>query len=164
MSCKFLIDFFVTSRSLFIFRLFWQRKALLKNSHKLSLGTQIDSIPQALWWSINTYTTVGLGDALTITFPGKLVAVTCMFVGTVFMGLPIYCLVNNFLVFWNAMQHMDPSSHLVKKIMQSIRGLARMKSIMERKHPPAGSSWVRTALVAMKNAIWKTYIAPLKGK
>ena len=96
-------------------------------------GTTIDSIPQAMWWSINTYTTVGVGDITPVSLYGKGVATICMVCGLVCMGLPIYCLVNNFIVFWNAMQKLDPSGHLMNKIMHSIKGLARLKATLEGK-------------------------------
>ena len=35
---------------------------------------EFGSIPRALWWSIETLTTVGYGDVVLVTVPGKAAA------------------------------------------------------------------------------------------
>eukprot|EP01063_Lacrimia_lanifica_P015206 TRINITY_DN2201_c0_g1_i1.p1 TRINITY_DN2201_c0_g1~~TRINITY_DN2201_c0_g1_i1.p1 ORF type:complete len:916 (+),score=233.97 TRINITY_DN2201_c0_g1_i1:110-2857(+) len=47
------------------------------------------SIPQTLWWSIVTMTTIGYGDMVPVTHVGKLVGSFSMVLGVVFMAMPI---------------------------------------------------------------------------
>lgn len=44
-------------------------------------GTLFTSIPQAMWWSVVTITTVGYGDMYPVTVGGRLVAAVTMFAG-----------------------------------------------------------------------------------
>ena len=44
-------------------------------------GTLFTSIPQAMWWSVVTVTTVGYGDMYPVTVGGRLVAAVTMFAG-----------------------------------------------------------------------------------
>ena len=44
-------------------------------------GTLFTSIPQAMWWSVTTITTVGYGDMYPVTVGGRLVAAVTMFAG-----------------------------------------------------------------------------------
>ena len=90
-------------------------------------GNLITSIPEALWWSINTFTTVGYGDIYPMTAWGKVMGAACSLVGIIFLGLPVYCLVNNFLTFWDAMKEMHHNTTLVKRFRKSIRRLSRLK-------------------------------------
>ena len=95
-----------------------------------SEGNLIVSIPDGLWWSINTFTTVGYGDVYPKTAWGKVMGAACSLVGIIFLGLPVYCLVNNFLTFWDAMKQMQHNATLVDKVRKSIRRLSRLKHIL----------------------------------
>jgi voltage-gated potassium channel Kch len=44
-------------------------------------GTLFTSIPQAMWWSVVTITTVGYGDMYPVTVGGRIVAAVTMFAG-----------------------------------------------------------------------------------
>lgn len=58
--------------------------------------TPYRSIPYALWWVYVTTTTVGYGDISPTTTSGKIIGVTCFYVGIIFMALPISVLGSNF--------------------------------------------------------------------
>ena len=49
---------------------------------------QFGSIPRALWWSVNTLTTVGYGDAVPVTAAGKVFAAIIALSGIVFVAMP----------------------------------------------------------------------------
>lgn len=49
--------------------------------------SQIHTLPDAIWWSISTVTTVGYGDKYPITLEGKMIAVTLMILGIAVFGL-----------------------------------------------------------------------------
>ncbi len=50
--------------------------------------SQFDSIPQAVYWSIVTITTVGFGDITPITVPGKILASMMMLIGYAIIAVP----------------------------------------------------------------------------
>lgn len=99
--------------------------------HSLPNST-IDSIPQAMWWALCTYTTVGLGDTYPLTVSGKFVGVLCMLSGMVCLGIPAYRLVDNFLIYWTAMKKLAPDDSLMDKLMKSIKGLSLVKGTLEK--------------------------------
>lgn len=47
------------------------------------------TIPDAMWWAIGTLSTIGYGDVVPITNPGKLVAAATVVTGLIMMALPI---------------------------------------------------------------------------
>ncbi len=54
------------------------------------------SIPQAMWWSVVTMTTVGYGDVTPVTNAGKVVAMIVMLLGIGFVALPAGMLAGRF--------------------------------------------------------------------
>eukprot|EP00754_Rhynchopus_humris_P046839 Rhum_TRINITY_DN6369_c0_g2::Rhum_TRINITY_DN6369_c0_g2_i1::g.19853::m.19853/K04876/KCNA3; potassium voltage-gated channel Shaker-related subfamily A member 3 len=60
------------------------------------LPIPFQSIPDALWWSIVTLTTVGYGDVSPISIGGKCVAVLTMLGGLIVVGYPITVLTGTF--------------------------------------------------------------------
>lgn len=58
--------------------------------------TAFSSIPDALWWSVNTVTTVGYGDQYPLTFTGKIVGCFLTVFGVLVIALPVFLFVANF--------------------------------------------------------------------
>ncbi|MDE2134870.1 MAG: ion transporter [Alphaproteobacteria bacterium] len=55
------------------------------------------TIPSSMWWAIATLTTVGYGDAVPITFLGRLVAGCTMVVGLGILALPVGIVATGFM-------------------------------------------------------------------
>ncbi len=49
---------------------------------------QFGSIPRALWWSVITITSVGYGDAVPITVPGRLIGSLVAMIGVALVAMP----------------------------------------------------------------------------
>lgn len=60
-------------------------------------GTQFTSIPQAMWWSIVTITTIGYGDMVPATAVGKLIGGFVGFIGICAIALPVGILSSGFV-------------------------------------------------------------------
>jgi len=82
----------------------------------------IDSIPQAMWWDVNTLTTVGYGDIYPVTDLGKLLGGICSVMGIIILGVPVYCLVSRFILLWEAIKTDEPDI-LASKLKNSVRRL-----------------------------------------
>jgi len=54
------------------------------------------NIPETFWWCITTLTTVGYGDAVPVTWAGKLVATAAMVTGLLFVAAPVAIFGANF--------------------------------------------------------------------
>lgn len=52
-------------------------------------GATITDLPHALWWGIVTLLTIGYGDLVPVTFPGKLIAVAVMAASVALLGFAI---------------------------------------------------------------------------
>ena len=66
----------------------------------LEQGAQPDrfaSIPQAMYWAIVTLATVGYGDVVPVTDPGKIAAGVVIIAGLIFFALPIAIIATSFL-------------------------------------------------------------------
>ena len=59
-------------------------------------NTGFYSIPQGMWWAVQTLTSLGYGDFAPVTFLGKVVGSCCAVCGVLVMALPIPIVVDNF--------------------------------------------------------------------
>jgi voltage-gated potassium channel len=58
--------------------------------------SQINSMLDAVWWTVATSTTVGYGDIIPVTETGKIIAIFYMFFGIGILGLSISILGTSF--------------------------------------------------------------------
>ena len=66
-----------------------------------SSETQFTSIPQSLWWAVQTVTTLGYGDITPITGAGKVLAASFMLFGAVTISLPVLSIVAKFTLLYS---------------------------------------------------------------
>lgn len=84
----------------------------------------------SLWWSFVTTSTAGYGDIIPITIPGRLIAVSLMFVGIGFVGLLTGTITTYFL---NRRRLVDDEEERISEIVIDVSGLedAEIKQILE---------------------------------
>lgn len=73
-------------------------------------GAQLITYPRALWWSVETATTVGYGDLYPVTFWGRIVAVVVMIAGITSFGL-----VTAALATWFVGREQERRGHFVRR-------------------------------------------------
>ena len=57
---------------------------------------KLGTIPEAMWWAIVTLGTIGYGDVVPMTVPGKLIASGTIFLGLIMVALPVGIVANAF--------------------------------------------------------------------
>lgn len=85
------------------------------------------SIPEAMWWTLATITTVGFGDAYPITPLGKVVGCFAILYGTILLGLPIGIIGSQFSAEFDIMVSGARTRNEIAK-----------RRIRERMHPNPG--------------------------
>merc|ERR1711978_436282 len=65
------------------------------------------SIPQGMWWALQTLTSVGYGDFTCTTVLGKLIGGACGVCGVLVMALPIPIVVDNFADYYSEQKKME---------------------------------------------------------
>ena len=63
-----------------------------------SNAKQIRSIPEGIWWSLITMTTVGYGDKIPVSFSGKIAGSCCAMMGILCMSFPVPGLFSSFWI------------------------------------------------------------------
>jgi len=92
------------------------------------------TIPDAMWWAIVTLSTIGYGDVVPLTVPGKVVAAMTIVSGLVMSALPVGIVApafsdvihrRDFIVTWSMVARVPLFSHLtagdIAHIMQLLR-------------------------------------------
>ncbi|SDG54204.1 potassium channel family protein [Microbacterium pygmaeum] len=69
--------------------LIWYVALLELQFERHAPGADIDSFGDAVWWAFCTVTTVGYGDFVPVTIPGRVAAVALMVGGVVLVGLVV---------------------------------------------------------------------------
>ena len=57
---------------------------------------KLGDVPRAIWWAVVTLSTVGYGDVVPVTAPGKMVAGLTMIFGIMFFALPVGIIATSF--------------------------------------------------------------------
>lgn len=85
--------------------------------------TKIKSYAESLWWGVITWCTIGYGDIIPVTWPGKLLASVCALGGISFFALPAGILGSGFALKVQAMQrqkHLNrrrvPAANLIQSL------------------------------------------------
>lgn len=65
----------------------WVGSLMVLNAERGSPGAQIENFGDAMWWAMQTVTTVGYGDLVPVTAAGQFIAVMVMVVGISILGV-----------------------------------------------------------------------------
>jgi voltage-gated potassium channel len=87
--------------------------------------------PQALWWAVETATTVGYGDFFPVTFGGRVVAVVVMVVGITTYGLVTAALATWFVGREQRRRH-HPGRHARELSEETVHALHERFDRLER--------------------------------
>ena len=80
-----------------------------------SLETQCVGAPDAMWWGVITMTTVGYGDVVPTTWPGKVIGFVCAISGILTVALPVPIVATNFYRIHENVSIADLKSELTKE-------------------------------------------------
>ena len=78
------------------------------------------SIPQGMWWAVQTLTSLGYGDFPVQTIPGKLFGSMCAVSGVLVLALPIPIVVDNFADYYKEQ----------KQVLGSVYSAAQIRTWM----------------------------------
>ena len=84
------------------------------------------SIPQGMWWAVQTLTSLGYGDFPVQTIPGKLFGSMCAVSGVLVLALPIPIVVDNFADYYKEQKQVwavciSAANRLIGEVVQSRR-------------------------------------------
>jgi voltage-gated potassium channel len=65
----------------------WVGSLMVLNTERGTPGAQIENFGDAMWWAMQTVTTVGYGDLVPVTPAGQIIAVLVMVVGISILGV-----------------------------------------------------------------------------
>ncbi len=93
--------------------------------------SQINSMLDAVWWTVATSTTVGYGDIIPVTETGKIIAIFYMFFGIGILGLSISVLGTSFYKKRFEKEEKD-ISHAQKLILDRMDDLEKNQEILQK--------------------------------
>jgi voltage-gated potassium channel len=95
---------------------------------RLVASSDFASFGEALWWSVQTVTTVGYGDVAPTTTAGRAIAGVLMVAGFAAISLVTAAVAAGFVARIQARRHTDPVLQALDRIEQRLEAL-------ERRHP-----------------------------
>ena len=111
--------------------------AIIYSIEHLHQPDAFSSIPQAMWWSMATLTTVGYGDVVPQTALGKLFGLLVMFIGIGMFAVPTGILISSFsqelkrkdfITIWDMIAQVPLFSHLSANEIAAITDLLRLRT------------------------------------
>ena len=97
-------DLYIFFLCLFIMTVF--SGAILYSTESADPSTRFTSIPEGMWWAIQTVVTLGYGDIVPVTVIGKIYSAFFMVFGALTIALPVLSIVMKF----THMYSMDPTN------------------------------------------------------
>lgn len=92
--------------------------------------SQINSMLDAVWWTVSTVTTVGYGDVVPVTETGKIVAIFYMFFGISVLALFLSVLGTQF--YRNRFYNEEEISHAQKLILDRMDDLEKNQENLQK--------------------------------
>ena len=92
--------------------------------------SQINSMLDAVWWTVATVTTVGYGDIVPVTETGKIVAIFFMFFGIGVLGIFLSVLGTQF--YRRRFQNEEEISHAQKLILDRMNDLEKNQEKLQK--------------------------------
>lgn len=77
---------------------------LFEIESKEEIQPDFRNIPETFWWAIITMTTVGYGDMVPKTIPGRIIGGVCAIFGVLIVALPVSVIGNNFSTYYSHAQ------------------------------------------------------------
>ena len=92
--------------------------------------SQINSMLDAVWWTVATVTTVGYGDIVPVTETGKILAIFFMFFGIGVLGIFLSVLGTQF--YRRRFQNEEEISHAQKLILDRMNDLEKNQEKLQK--------------------------------